>query len=70
MDNNEYRPECSRADVTRVNVDDPYEVRRWCQRFVCTEAALRLAVAEVGTHPETVRRMVALGQARRPRSTS
>jgi hypothetical protein len=62
MDNNDLRPEESRADSSRVNIDDPYEVRRWCQRFVCTEAALRRAVAEVGTEPERVRRVVALGQ--------
>lgn len=64
MDNNDLRPEESRADVTRVNIDDPYEVRRWCQRFVCTEATLRQAVAKVGTDPERVRRVVALGQRR------
>lgn len=65
MDNNDLRPEESRADSTRVNIDDPYEVRRWCQRFVCTEVALRRAVAEVGADPDRVRRVVALGQ--RPR---
>jgi len=63
MDNNELRPEDSHPDVTRVNVDDPYEVRRWCQRFVCTEASLRVAVAEVGTNPDRVRRKVALARA-------
>ena len=62
MDNNALRPEDSRPDLTRVNVDDPYEVRRWCQRFVCTEAALRLAVAQVGNNPDRVRRKVALGR--------
>ena len=62
MDNNELRPECSLADHTRVNVEDPYEVRRWCQRFVCTEAALRRAVAQVGPEPDRVRRVVALGE--------
>jgi len=68
MDNNELRPEDSRADLTRVNVDDPFEVRRWCQRFVCTEAALRIAVAEVGTDPARVRRKVALGGPQRARA--
>ena len=28
-------------DPEHINVGDPYDVRRWCQRFVCTEAALR-----------------------------
>ena len=40
--------------LTRVRVDDPYEVRRWCQRFVCTERQLRDAVARVGDDPEAV----------------
>jgi hypothetical protein len=48
------------GDPARINVNDPFEVRRWCQRFVCTEAALRAAVIAVGTNPAKVRRLVAL----------
>jgi hypothetical protein len=41
--------------LTRVIVDNPYEVRRWCQRLVCTERQLREAVARVGDSAEAVR---------------
>jgi hypothetical protein len=50
-------------DAAQINVDDVYEVRRWCQRFVCTEATLRQAVAKVGNDPRKVERLVALGGA-------
>ncbi|HSV20549.1 MAG TPA: DUF3606 domain-containing protein [Casimicrobiaceae bacterium] len=50
--NNEAIPE---PTLARVVIDDPYEVRRWCQRLVCTEAQLRAAVARVGPAPEAVR---------------
>lgn len=46
-----------------IDVTDPLEVRRWCQHFVFTEAALRAAVAQVGPSPERVRPLVALGSA-------
>ncbi|HVO88710.1 MAG TPA: DUF3606 domain-containing protein [Casimicrobiaceae bacterium] len=42
-------------DPTVVNIDDPFEVRRWCQRFICTEAQLRAAVLSVGPQPDRVR---------------
>ena len=41
--------------VDRIEVDNAYEVRRWCQRLVCTEAQLRAAVAKVGDDPAAVR---------------
>jgi hypothetical protein len=41
--------------LTQVLVDNRYEVRRWCQRLVCTEAQLRAAVAKVGDSPSAVR---------------
>jgi len=41
--------------LSRVIVDNPYEVRRWCQRLVCTERQLREAVARVGDSAEAVR---------------
>ena len=43
------------ANVMRVAIDNPYEVRRWCQRLVCTEAQLRAAVASVGSDPQAIR---------------
>ena len=43
------------ANVHRVDVDNAYEVRRWCQRLVCTESQLRAAVAKVGDDPGAVR---------------
>ena len=42
-------------NVQRIEVDNAYEVRRWCQRLVCTEAQLRAAVAKVGADPAAVR---------------
>jgi len=42
-------------NVDRIAVDNAYEVRRWCQRLVCTEAQLRAAVAKVGDDPAAVR---------------
>jgi len=30
-------------NVDRIEVDNAYEVRRWCQRLGCTEAQLRAA---------------------------
>jgi len=42
-------------NVQRIEVDNAYEVRRWCQRLVCTEAQLRAAVAKVGHDPAAVR---------------
>ena len=50
-------------DDAQINVDNVYEVRRWCQRFICTEAALRQAVAKVGNDPRKVEHLVALGGA-------
>jgi len=64
----------NKADQTRLNGDanayrtrrrveswwdNPYEVRRWCQRFICTEKQLREAVAKVGDKPDAVKREVA-----------
>jgi len=41
-------------DAERVDVNDAYEVRRWCQQFLCTESMLRRAVEAVGDHPGKV----------------
>jgi hypothetical protein len=44
--------------TSRVTVDNPYEVRRWCQRFVCTARQLLEAVENVGHEPAAVRAQV------------
>lgn len=36
------------ADRTRVNVNEPHEVKYWCSKFGCTEAQLRAAVKAAG----------------------
>ncbi len=41
-------------DSERVDVSDAYEVRRWCQQFLCTESMLRRAVEAVGDRPAEV----------------
>lgn len=46
-------------DPTVVDVQSPFEVRRWCQRLVCTETMLRSAVHAVGNDPDAVRRRLA-----------
>ena len=43
------------GDATTIRIDDPYEVRRWCQRLVCTAETLRDAVGKVGNDPNAVR---------------
>ena len=53
------------ATLTRVVVDNPYEIRRWCQRLICTEAQLRAAVARVGSDPAAVRSEVRAADKRR-----
>jgi hypothetical protein len=42
------------ADMIHVDVRDPYAVRWWCQRFVCTESMLRAAVGAVGAKSQDV----------------
>jgi len=43
-------------DRSRVNVNEPWEVRYWCGHFGCTEGQLRAAVAAVGVSADAVRR--------------
>lgn len=45
--------------LTQVLVNNRYEVRRRCQRLVCTEAQLCTAVAKVGDSPSVVRAEIA-----------
>ena len=43
------------ADRSRVNVNEPWEVRWWCSEFGCTEQQLREAVRQVGVSAAKVR---------------
>ena len=36
------------ADRSRVNVNDPWEVKYWRKEFGCTEQQLRQAISAVG----------------------
>ena len=36
------------ADPNRVSLAEEWEVRWWCDKFGCTEVALRRAVEDVG----------------------
>jgi hypothetical protein len=42
------------ADRSRVNVNEPHEVKYWTQRFGCSEAELRAAVSRVGVNARDV----------------
>jgi Protein of unknown function (DUF3606) len=44
------------ADRARVNVNEPWEMKWWCNQFGCTEAQLREAVRAVGVMADDVRR--------------
>ena len=48
-------------DRSRVNVNQPHEVRYWTQEFNCTEQQLRDAVARVGVMANAVRTSLGLG---------
>ncbi|MDQ7958904.1 MAG: DUF3606 domain-containing protein [Rhodocyclaceae bacterium] len=41
-------------DRSRINVNEPHEVRYWTQRFGVSEQALRMAVEQVGVSVEAV----------------
>jgi hypothetical protein len=56
-------------DLSRVAVDDAYEVRRWCQRFVCTEEQLKRAVRAAGSNPTAVRAQLKRFDLERPERT-
>ena len=43
-------------DRSRVNVNEPWEVRYWCGQFGCTEEQLRQAVGKVGVMRDNVER--------------
>lgn len=46
-------------DEGRINVADKQELAYWCRELHCDEAALRDAVATVGTHVTAVREHLA-----------
>jgi hypothetical protein len=43
-------------DGKRIDINDPYEVRNWCNIFNVSEEKLRQAVRAVGDSSEAVRR--------------
>jgi hypothetical protein len=43
------------ADAKRVNVNEPHEVRYWCEKFNCTEEELRNAVRRAGVMVDKIR---------------
>ena len=43
------------ADRSRINVNEPYEVRYWTEHFGCTEQQLRECVKRVGVMVNDVR---------------
>jgi hypothetical protein len=48
-------------DRSRINVNQPHEVRYWTQELRCTERQLRDAVARVGDKADDVRTSLGLG---------
>ena len=46
------------SDTSRVNLADEWEVRWWCDKFGCTEVALRRAVDTVGPSAAEVERNI------------
>ena len=40
----------------RIDVAEPFEVQDWCERFECTEHALREAVAALGGSANVIAR--------------
>ena len=43
-------------DASRINVNEPYEVNYWCDKFNVTKATLLAAVKAVGTSSEAVKK--------------
>jgi hypothetical protein len=44
------------ATVQRINVTEPYDVRRWSDRYACTPRQLKDAIAAVGNIASEVQR--------------
>lgn len=51
-DKNKKRP----RDAKRINLNQPYEVNWWCDKFNCSKAELRTAVKAVGDSASAVRK--------------
>lgn len=43
-----------KPDRDRINLNEPWEVRAWCEHFGCTSEELREAVYEVGDRANNV----------------
>ena len=43
-------------DARRININEPYEVTYWCNKFGCTEQKLKEAVKKVGDSVEAVKK--------------
>jgi hypothetical protein len=42
------------SDRSRINVNEPHELRYWCQKLGCTETQLKQAIREVGIQASAV----------------
>ena len=49
-----YAP-CSVTFVKEIDVDDPRELRGWCEKLQASEEEVRRAVDQVGRDPDKVR---------------
>jgi hypothetical protein len=47
-----------RQDRDRINVNEPHELRRWAQKFGCSEDELREAVKRAGPMADDVERAI------------
>jgi hypothetical protein len=47
-----------KQDRDRINLNEPHEVRRWAQKFGCSEDELREAVKRVGSMADDVERAI------------
>ncbi len=43
-------------DTKKLNINDPYEMKRWIKTFECTEVQLKRAVKAVGTTGKAIRK--------------
>lgn len=45
-------------DAKRIDINDPAEVRNWCNSLNCTESQLKAAVGLVGTSAAAVKKQL------------
>lgn len=43
-------------DAKRIDINDPAEVRNWCNALNCTEKELRAAVEKAGTSAAAIKK--------------